>query len=294
MAIETTRGLPSFSEMYSAFKNRGSLGDAITAGTQAFTGARAARSKSDLEAANAEEALAHADVYKRQAQGGIEKRIPLAALPEGAKEALAAYADEMGTITESQAKIYLSNTAQGAASEKAANELALREQQLAQQTKHQQEMAAVNQQLADLKAALGQSGQELSAAQTVANTTKGASPSLAQKLMGKIGEATDMPSLVPTEYTRAQQNAAALEKLSGTANIPTTIPIAERGVTPPTAEMIANPPTPKPQRVYPLQGKSKGTRNSPTPVKSQADYDALPVGAWFVDSTNKPTQKTAR
>src|SRR6185295_13972501 len=145
-----------------------------------------------------------------------------------------------GTITESQAKIYLSNTAQGAASEKAANELALREQALAEQTKHQQEMTAVQQQLADLKAALGQSGQELGAAQTIANTTKGAAPSLAQKIVGKIGQATGVDAIVPDEYIKAQQNAEALNKLSGVAGMSHQIPPAERGVTPPTADMIAN------------------------------------------------------
>ena len=295
MAIDTTRGLPSFSEMYNAYKNQGSIGDAIKAGTEGFTSARAAKAKSTLEAANANEANAHADYYKSQAAGGTEKRIPLAALPEGAKAALGQYADANGSVTESQAKIYLANTAQGAASEKATNELNLRTQALEQQTKHQQEMAAVNQQLADLKAALGQSGQELSAAQTVANTTKGAAPSLAEKGMGlagtlvsKMGAPKLGEMITPDEVIKAQQNAEAVSKLSGIAKMSHEIPPRDRGVTPPTAEMIAPPP---PQKVYPLARNAKGTRTSPAPVNSREDYDALPVGAWFVDSTGKPTQK---
>ena len=74
MAIDTTRGLPSFSEMYNAYKNQGSIGDAIKAGTEGFTSARAAKAKSTLEAANANEANAHADYYKSQAAGGTDGR----------------------------------------------------------------------------------------------------------------------------------------------------------------------------------------------------------------------------
>lgn len=291
--IETTRGLPSFSEMYNAFRNRGNLGQAINAGVEGYFGQKSEMSKEALNAANAKEANAHADYYKSQATGGTEKRIPLAALPEGAKMALGQYADAQGTVTESQAKIYLANTAQGAAADKAANDLDLRTKNLEQQTKHQQEMAVVQQQLADLKAALGQSGQELSAAQTVANTTKGASPSLVEKGMGLAGQlATKMGApkigemITPDEVIKANQNAAAMEKLQGISKIPTQIPVADRGVTPPTADMIA-PPTP----IVPSQNSAKGTRLSPMPVKTREDYDALPVGSWFVDSTGKPTQK---
>lgn len=54
MAIDATRGLPSFSEMYSAFKNRGGLADAITAGFQGFESGRAGAAKAQESAANVE------------------------------------------------------------------------------------------------------------------------------------------------------------------------------------------------------------------------------------------------
>lgn len=295
MAIDPTRNLPSFSEMYSAFRNQGSIGDAINAGTKGFTDARAAKSKSALEAANAQEATAHAKYYESQASSGGEKRLDPGTLGPEAAAALNPYVGPDGKVSDAVAKLYLQKTGQSAAGEKAANDLALKQQMFEQNTKHQQEMQTVQQQLADLKAALGQSGQELSATTTVANSTKGANPSLVQKGMGlagalvsKMGAPNLGEAMTPDEVIKAQQNAAALEKLSGIGKIDHQIPVAERGVTPSTAEMIAPP-----QKVYPLQRAAKGTKNSPAPVNSRADYDALPVGAWFVDSKGIPTQKQA-
>lgn len=71
MAINSTRGLPSFSEMYSAFKNKGSLGETLQAGVEGYkTGVEMKRknaaqeSQSALEQAQAKKALHEATTEK--------------------------------------------------------------------------------------------------------------------------------------------------------------------------------------------------------------------------------------
>lgn len=68
MAIDATRGLPSFSEMYTAFKNRGGLAEAITGGLGAYYEGKAAKGKAEesaaeieLKRAQAKKALAEAN-----------------------------------------------------------------------------------------------------------------------------------------------------------------------------------------------------------------------------------------
>lgn len=68
MPIDSTRNLPSFSEMYNAQKNQGSLADVLRAGQQGFQSAQSAQMKAKeveaetkLKAAQASEALSKAD-----------------------------------------------------------------------------------------------------------------------------------------------------------------------------------------------------------------------------------------
>lgn len=61
--------------------------------------------------------------------------------------------------------------------------------------------------------------------------------------------------------------------------------------TPPQVELPFGgnpPPQPPPQ---PAPNPNAATPNAPVPVNSQAEYDALPPGAWYLDSTGVPKQK---
>lgn len=116
MAIDTTKGLPSFSEMYAAMKNQGSLGEALKSGFEGYqSGVKAnmaadtARSEQELRAAQAQEALAKAKSL------GVPKeaRILLSSLPQEAQDMLVGQSDENGTVAKASAMMAYSTTEQG-------------------------------------------------------------------------------------------------------------------------------------------------------------------------------------
>lgn len=300
MAIDPTRGLPSFSEMYNAYKNQGSLGDSIKAGTEGFMSARAAKAKSDLEGANSREADAHARYYDAQATGGITKKVSAASLTDEVRNKLAAAGaiDADGNVSEASAKVAMQGSKQEGDANAMSEKLAHQQELFEQNKRHQADSLAMQQQLAELKAQVSGANTANNAATTIANTNKNAEPTLVEKLGGLAAKAVGKPQWVPDEVQRLDRFNAANDQLAGTAGMSHTAPSAQpvapadAGVTPPTADMIANPPAPK--RIFPAKGQGKGTESSPAPVKSKADYDKLPVGAWFVDATGKPTQKKAK
>lgn len=273
--IETTRGLPSFSEMYAAFKNKGSIADSINAGVGGYFEGKKEQADVNKKNAEAVEAKSHGKYYDAQVNGGIDKKVPLASLSDEARAKLAPYVDANGMIPEAAAKVYLSTTAQGQAADKATSELELKQKALEEQTKHQKEMTDIQQQLATLKEALGQKGQALSAAQTVATTNKSADPSLLETLAGKAGEALNMPGIVPSEYKRAKQFDAATETLSGTAGIKSSEPQVTPSPTPAPAPAAVQPPP-----VVQKPGK-------PVAVYTEDDYNKLKPGASFIDGSGK-------
>lgn len=223
MALDATRGLPSFSEMLSAFRNRGSLADGLKAGLAGYekgVGMAAAEKKaaSDqrLQGAQTEEALAKAESLR---SGGTKKRIPLAALPEAAKTALAAYADEAGTVAEEAAKIYLSTTEQGGKNDRANEMLKLQQERLAAEQKAAEERAALQAELTRVREESGVASRELNAAKTVAETTSRAeAPTMLES--GIISPVKEFITGDPLSSVLAQrQNKAAMEKLSQTGGI---------------------------------------------------------------------------
>lgn len=277
MAINTTRGLPSFSEMYNAFKNRGSLADVINAGVKGYTEGSAAVSKAKKEAAEAREADAHADYYKFQSQGGGQKFVELGGMDDAARTALGPYAKD-GKVDETTYKMYLATTKQGQDANKAQEQLEQKQRELAQQAKHQEEMAALKEQIATMQNQLGQSNQELNAAQTVANvTSKEADPTLFERGVSFVKESVGGDPLGSVLAER--QKKAALKKLSERGGM---APASTPNVTP-SAEQLMTQPAPQPQRVPRPMGKS----NKPVAVYTQEDYDKLPMGQSYIDSTGK-------
>lgn len=238
MALDALHGLPSFSEMLQAFKNRTSLGETLQTGLAGYekgvgmkTAAAKEVSESDLRSAQAEEARAKA---KNLGSTTSKKRVPLAALPETIKPQLASYVDEEGMVPYEAAQVALSTTEQGRKAEGANKELEMRQQQLEQSRKSQEENLALRQQIADLQAQLGPKAQELSAARAVVEATgKQEAPSLLQKGVSAVKEGLGGQPLESVLNERMQ--SAATKKL------------AEMGrITPPSAEPQLRQPAPRP------------------------------------------------
>lgn len=66
MAIETTRGLPSFSEMYQAYKNRGNIGQALEAGVTGYLEGKASTAGTKNKVAEANKYNAEAESLRNK------------------------------------------------------------------------------------------------------------------------------------------------------------------------------------------------------------------------------------
>lgn len=260
MAIDATRGLPSFSEMLTAFRNKGSLADTLKAGLAGYekgVGIKAAAAKeaseASLRAAQAEEAKAKAESLRTPKA----KRVPLAALPETIKPSLAPYVDSEGMVPEEAAKVALGTTKQGQDADAASRELKLREDALAQRIEAAKKEAELRAEINRIREESGAASRELNAAKTVAETTgRMDSPPLLEKaIISPIKEALTGD---PTAAVLAQrQNKAAMEKLAQTG-----------GITPQPQAMPAPAPRPSPNPA--------GSKN---PLRNRAIQELQAAGA---------------
>lgn len=253
MAIDTTRNLPSFADMLSAFKNRESLGQTLQSGLAGYekgVGLRTAATKAGAEAdyhkAQANKANAEADILK---SGASKKRVPLAALPEAIKGSLASFVDAEGMVPYEAAQVALGTTEQGRKTESATKELELRQAQMEQQKKSLEENLALKQQLADLQSQLGPQAQQLAAAKAVAETSsKQKSPSLLTRGVSAVKEGLGGTPL--ESVLNERQGAAAQKKLSEIAHISLSSPEPQLRTAPPVAPQ---PTQPNPLRARAIQ-----------------------------------------
>lgn len=229
MALDATRGLPSFSEMLQAFRNRTSLGETLQAGLAGYekgvglaAKSKEAASEADLRTAQADEARAKAESLRA---GGTKKRVPLAALPESIKPQLAAYVDAEGMVPEEAAKVALGTTEQGRKTESATKELELRQKAFEEQQRSAKEREDMQAQIQALREELGRRGQDITAARAVAETAgKVEPPTLLERGASFIKEGVTGQPLDAVLAERQRQAATQkLSELSGiTPNQPMT------------------------------------------------------------------------
>ena len=171
MAINSTRNLPSFSEMYSAFKNRGGLGETIQTGVNAFNQGMEAQSKANLQSAEAEKARADAKKASMPKAEGVVRIDQILDPKEKADLAQYAQPNDQGLLVV-PISTYNAVTKRGLGQDT----LDLKNQLALAEAKAQEERAAnaarlakVAEEKAALQAQLGPQAQQLSATRTLAD-----------------------------------------------------------------------------------------------------------------------------
>lgn len=256
MAINSTRNLPSFSEMYSAFKNRGGLGDALQAGVTGFNEGAAAQSKENLQASEAEKNRAEAKAKAAPKEGVI--RLDQILDPKE-KEALAQYAspNEQGLLV-LPISTYNAVTKRGQGQEALdlKNQLVLEQAKAAEErAANQARLAKVAEEKAALQAQLGPRAQELSATRSLAEEAgKVESPTLLQRGASFIKEKVTGKPL--SSVLAERQGEAARAKLADFGQVN---PVDEA-----TGINVPEPALPT--------------------VNSTEEYNALPAGTKYKDS----------
>jgi hypothetical protein len=257
MAIDSTKGLPSFSEMYSAYKNRGGLGDVINAGVSGYYDAKAAKSKENLQASEAEKNRAAAKKDLMPKEEGVIRLDQI--LDPKEKQDLMQYAkpnDQGLLVLPISTYNAVTKRGQGQEALDLKNQLTLAQQQQAEErAKNAQELTRIQQEKADLQAQLGPRAQELSATSRLAEEAgKVDAPTLLQRGVSGVKEAFGGK---PLESVLAErQGSAARSKLS------------EIGKVNPVDE-----------------SQGIGVFNSKTPtVNTSEEYDALKPGTVYRDS----------
>lgn len=288
MAIDPTRGLPSFTEMYNAYKNRGSLGDAVNAGVSGFMEAKAATSKQAKEAAETQEATSHAKWYETQAKGGGQKTVSAASLPDEVRERLAKAGaiDEQGNTLESSAKIAMQGTKQESDAASAADKLAAQMAAFEQKKAHDAEVSKITAERDADRAKFTGNQQEMDAARTVANVTSKETP---PGIGDKIWNAVQKPFTKEDTATilNDKQKHAAINALTQKGGF--AVGQSKPQVTPSTEQLMAGAHTPAPMTPAPtpLVPRSAAKPGKPKPVFTQEDINALQEGASFIDGSGK-------
>lgn len=262
MAIDPTRNLPSFSEMYQAYKNRGGLGQALQGGLNAYTGQKKQVAEESKDNASAQQSLAEASYYKNKANSPAEKKVPVSALPQQVQSSVLPYADEQGLVPLSVAQVASGTNKQGLDASAKEKELAAREAALTEAERHNKERDALQAELNNTKQQLGAAQQELSAANTVADiTSKAEPPSLLNR---GVSAAREFLGQGPTEDVLNERlKQAALQKLQERGGM------AQAGGAPSPA--LAPAPARQPAKAVVIDG-------SPA---SEKVYNALPKGATY-------------
>ncbi len=250
MAIDPLRGLPSFSEMYNAYKNRGGLGQALQGGIDAYTEGRAAKSKENLQSAEAEKNRADAKHY---ATPKSESFVRLDQISDPAeKAALAQYAspDAQGVMTLPISTYNaVTKRSQGQEAIDLKNQLAQaqaeRNQQLAEKDRALQKVA---EEKASLQAQLSPVNQTINAAKDLASSAATVdAPTPIGRLGSLLKEKVLPPALgggTPTSAVAAErQGEAARTALQGIVShtAPTKLNTVDQaiGITPDPLETKA-------------------------------------------------------
>lgn len=218
MAINSTRGLPSFAEMYEAYKNRGSLGQSLQAGVEGLkSGIEIARKgkETDAEAKlkNAQALKAETDA-KRPKEGFI--RIDQIIDPrEKADLAQYATANEEGVLVVPQST-YNAVTKRG----QGAETLDLKAKLAAQQAEADAARIKAEQERLALQQELGPRAQATSAAKGLGElASKVDAPTIPNRILSFGKETIGMEPTAAVLAERQRQAAAKrLEELQGNAS----------------------------------------------------------------------------
>jgi hypothetical protein len=280
MAIDTTRNLPSFSEMYNAFKNRGNIGEAINAGTQGYFTAKNDMSKRDLQASEAHKNEAEAE-YNRTHAKMLQQNTGVIRLDQitdpKEKADLAQYATPNAEgilivpLSTYNAVTHKQQNAEALDLKKQLNDtVAKHNQDIA--TKDQQ-LAAIAQEKAALQAQLGPKAQAISANRDLATSAGSVEPpTLLQRGVSFIKEAAGGSPL--TSVLAERQAEAARAKLAQLGG-------ADTGTPSPT-------PSPTPAPTANPVDEATGInipKNSKIPtIDTTDDFNKLPPGSQYYDS----------
>lgn len=318
--LNVTQGLPDFNQMVEAQKNRVNLGQALQTGVNEYQQARNFSVKRALEKAEAQKATSEAGFYGRK-----ENLVPLSSLTPDEQKTYAD-AVQVDPVTGVRG-IPTSNLLAGrnsALTALAEEKNKLEAQHLKTEADLGQQLADVKQQMADVTAAHGKAALHTAGLQTVAETGSKAKPGLIEQLVGMTaqglknvapGVSGALTSLSPG-YTAQQTGLKAQQQLVGqpapgdvnsnASSAPNGIPKVNYPLSPKATVTQAPPP---PTAVTPTSdvagslpaaqpldlGTSRPSTASPTsingqrpvPVYSQEDYDALPDGSMYVDSSGQ-------
>lgn len=282
MAIDATRGLPSFSEMYGAYKNRGGLADAINAGVSGFESGmkmtsdkKQAQAEIALKNAQAQEALGKATKDPNASKMDIR---PFAAtMDPGAFELLKAGAT-MGPngelLIDKSASPQIASTYNAAQANKTDRE------RLAQQLDIEKEKVKREEAKNAADIANAEKGRELQAVD-LANRAKGTPVSRAQGFAASAAEAVApiMPEFIGNPLL--DLTADTRKAVSTNKQIEATKSLGQ--------DILAQNLSKKTVGQSPKKGP--GSKTSPIPVYTDEDHAAVPSGSWFVDGTGVATLK---
>ncbi len=281
MAINATRGLPSFSEMYSAFKNRGSLGEALQGGFKAYDEGRAATSKENLQASEAEKNRAEAKAKSAPKEAFV--RLDQILDPKE-KQDLAQYAtpnDQGVMVLPVSTYNAVTKRGQGQETLELKNQLALADQKAAEErATNAARLSQVAEEKAALQAQLGPEAQEISATRSLAEEAgKVEAPTLFQRGASFIKEKVTGKPL--SSVLAERQGEAARAKLATLGNVG-----PQAGEPLPKGPIVPNP----------VDEATGSTFNSKIPtINSTEEFNKLPAGSQYYDSygnlATKPGKK---
>ncbi len=284
MAIDTTRGLPSFSEMYSAFKNKGNLGEVLKAGVTGYNDATNDRSKRDLQAAEAEKNRAEAKKASMPKSEGVVRIDQI--LDANEKAALAQYAqpNEQGLLVVPISTYNaVTKRSQGQDALDLKNQLVLEQSKSAEErAANQARLAKVAEEKAALQAQLGPKAQEISATRSLAEEAgKIEAPTLLQRGASFIKEKVTGKPL--SSVLAERQGEAARAKLATLGNV--------NGGPQPGEPLPKGPVVPNP-----VDEATGNVFNAKIPtVNSTEEFNKLPAGSQYYDSygnlATKPGKK---
>lgn len=267
MAINPTRNLPSFSEMYSAFKNRGGLGETLQTGVNAFNSGMEAAGKAKLQAAETKKAEAEAKKASMPKSEGVVRIDQIVDPKEKADLLQYAQPNDQGLLVV-PISTYSAVTKRGMGQETLDLKTQLAEQAAKAQTEaaaNQARLAKVAEEKAALQATLGPQAQALTAASRLAEEAgKVGAPTMLQRGVSFVKEAVTGEPLASVLAER--QGKAARQKLSEIG-----------GVNPVDEATGINVPAP----------------SLPT-VNTTEEYNALPPGSRYQDSYGNIATKPAK
>jgi hypothetical protein len=265
--IDATRGLPNFDQMVQAAQSRNTLGQTINQGVQDVTNAQQFQVKKQLAQTEAAKNQAEAGYYGRK-----ESLVDINTLPpEMQKQAASSVqvdpvTGQRGIPVSSMKSIY--DNVNADLKQQLADTASKAQSALAQKDT---DIAKVNQQLADEKAAHGKAALASAGLQTAAETGSKAKPGTMEDIDGAITNkfATSLTSTLAPGYQAQQTGLAAQKQLVGQSapQVPQSngIPRTNAPLTP-TSTFTPAPPPPTSNPQYPLGGAPNPASMPPAQV----------------------------